>query len=108
MGTYLSGADLSGACLDGVSLAAADLRKAVLRGASCVGSRFGSCQLDFADFRGADLTDAALDTADSISGADFNGCQGLDPTRQALLSRGAQELDCWNPLTRSNTRSSLS
>ena len=56
----------------------------------------------------ADLTDAALDTADSISGADFSGCQGLEPSRQALLSRGAQELDCWNPLTRSNTRSSLS
>ena len=108
MGAYLSGADLSGACLDGISMAAADLRKAVLRGSSCVGTRFGSCQLDFTDFRGADLTDAALDTAESIRGADFSGSQGLDPTRQALLSREAKELDCWNPLTRSNTRSSLS
>ena len=72
-----------------------------------MGSRFGSCQLDFADFRGADLTDAALDTAESIRGADFSGSQGLDLNAASLLSREAQELDWLNPLTRSNTRNSL-
>ena len=72
MGTYLSGADLSGALLDGVSLAGSDLRFATLRGAMCRATRFGTSQLDLADFRGADLQDAALDSVESIKGADFS------------------------------------
>ena len=107
MGAYLSGADLSGALLDGVRFTGSDLRHAVLRGALCRGSRFGGCQLDFADFRAADLTDAGLETAESLQGADFSGCIGLQPQIPALLSRPYKELDCWNPLTRSHTRDGL-
>ena len=108
MGTYLSGADLSGAVLDGVWLAGADLRRTVMRGASCVGTRFGNAQLDFADLRGAQLQDAQLDSVESIRGADFSAAVGLESIRAQLLGREAHELDCWNPLTRSTTRESLS
>lgn len=108
MGTYLSGADLSGALLDGVRLAGADLRRTVMRGASCIGTRFGTAQLDFADLRGAQLEDASLENVESIRGADFSAAQGLDSSRAQLLSRESNELDCWNPLTRSTTRDSLS
>ena len=107
MGAYLSGSDLSGAILDGVRLVGSDLRDAILRGAMCRGTRFGTCQLDGADFRGADLTDASLDGAESIKGADFSLCTGLKAQRDLLLSRPYEELDCWNPLTRSTTRESL-
>ena len=107
MGTYLSGYDLSGAILDGVRLAGADLRSAVLRGASCMGTRFGNAQLDFADFRGAELTDASLENIESIRGADFSGAHGVEAFRSELLRREPEELDCWNPLTRSTTRLSL-
>ena len=107
MGAYLSGADLSGALLDGVSLAGADLRHATLRGAMCRATRFGTSQLDMADFRGADLSDAALDAVESIKGADFSLCSGMDQQLTALLNRGAIELDHWNPLTRCTTRKSL-
>ena len=107
MGTYLSGSDLSGAILDGVRLAGADLRQAVLRGASCLGTRFGNAQLDFADLRGAELTDASLENVESLRGADFTGAQGVDAFRGTLLQREPAELDAWNPLTRSTTRSSL-
>ena len=55
MGAYLSGSDLSGALLDGVSLAGADLRSATFRGAMCRGTRFGTCEMDMADLRGANL-----------------------------------------------------
>ena len=107
MGAYLSGADLSGALLDGVRLVGSDLRHAVLRGAMCRGTRFGTCQLDQADFRGADLSEAGLDTAESIKGTDFSLTTGLGSQRDALLARPYEELDCWNPLTRSTTRDSL-
>ena len=107
MGAYLSGADLSGALLDGVRLVGSDLRHAVLRGAMCRGTRFGTCQLDQADFRGADLSDAGLDTAESIKGTDFSLATGLGTQRDALLARPYEELDCWNPLTRNTTRDSL-
>ena len=107
MGAYLSGADLSGALLDGVRFTGSDLRNATLRGASCRGTRFGTCQLNFADFRGADLTDAALETAESIQGADFSLSVGLAAQAEALLTRDHQELDCWNPITRNHTRSTL-
>ena len=107
MGAYLSGADLSGALLDGVRFTGSDLRHAILRGALCRGARFGGCQLDFADFRAADLSDAALDTAESIQGADFTGCIGLAEQRNGLLNRPYKELDCWNPLTRAHTRDGL-
>jgi len=63
--------------------------------------------MDFADLRGADLTGAALDTVESIRGADFTGAQGLETLRSNLLGRDMRELDCWNPLTRSTTRDSL-
>jgi hypothetical protein len=107
MGTYLSGADLSGALLDGVSLAGSDLRFATLRGAMCRATRFGTSQLDLADFRGADLQDAALDSVESIKGADFSHCSGLNDQITTLLNRSAMELDHWNPLTRGTTRTSL-
>ena len=100
MGAYLSGADLSGALLDGVSLAGSDLRFATLRGAMCRATRFGTSQLDLADFRGADLQDAALDSVESIKGADFSHCSGLNEQITTLLNRSAMELDHWNPLTR--------
>ena len=108
MGAYLSGADLTGGLLDGVSLAGADLRHATLRGAMCRGTRFGTSQLDMADFRGADLQDASLESVESIRGADLSFCTGLEPQVVAsLLSRDAQELDHWNPLTRGTARISL-
>ena len=108
MGAYLSGADLTGGLLDGVSLAGADLRHATLRGAMCRGTRFGTSQLDMADFRGADLQEASLESVESIRGADFSFCTGLEPQDVAsLLSRDAQELDHWNPLTRGTARISL-
>jgi hypothetical protein len=88
-------------------LVGADLRFAVLRGASCVGASFSGCQLDFADFRAADLSSARLEGAESLAGADFSGCVGLDAERPALLSRPYKELDTWNPLTRKTTRTSL-
>tara|TARA_B100000902_G_scaffold323884_1_gene317858 strand:- start:306 stop:806 length:501 start_codon:yes stop_codon:yes gene_type:complete len=107
MGAYLSGADLSGALLDGVRLVGSDLRRAVLRGAMCRGTRFGGCQLDQADFRGADLSEASLEGAESIKGADFSMTIGLGSQRDTLMARPYDELDCWNPLTRSTTRDSL-
>ena len=107
IGAYLSGSDLSGALLDGVSLAGADLRSAILRGAMCRETRFGTSELDMADFRGANLRGANLDNVESIRGADFTLCTGLDEQVQKLLSRSNYELDCWNPLTRSTTRTSL-
>ena len=107
MGAYLSGSDLSGAILDGVRLVGSDLRDAILRGAMCRGTRFSTCQLDRADFRGADLTDAGIDGAESIKGADFSLTIGLGAQRDALLARPYEELDCWNPLTRKTTRDSL-
>ena len=107
LGAYLSGADMSGALLDGVSLAGADLRYVTLRGAMCRGARFGTCELDMADLRGANMEGAALDAVGSIKGADFSFCLGLEAQIDALLSRSAHELDCWNPVTRCSTRSSL-
>ena len=107
MGAYLSGTDLSGAQLDGVSLAGSDMRSAVLRGAMCRGARFGTSELDMADLRGADLHDAALDAVQSIKGADFSHCLGLEDQLSTLLTRPITELDCWNPLTRCTTRDSL-
>ena len=107
IGAYLSGSDLSGALLDGVSMAGADLRSAILRGAMCRETRFGTSELDMADFRGANLCGANLDNVESIRGADFTLCTGLDEQIQKLLSRSNHELDCWNPLTRSTTRASL-
>ena len=107
MGAYLSGADLSGAILDNISLAGADLRHSILRGAMCRGTRFGTSELNLADLRGADLTEANLETLESIKGTDFSMCKGMAPHIAALLDRPAIELDHWNPLTRSTTRSSL-
>ena len=108
LGSYLSGADLSGAILDGVSLAGSDLRSANLRGAMCRGTRFGTCEMQMTDMRGADLENAALDTVESIKGADFSLCSGLEKAQiEALLARAVEELDCWNPHTRATTRSSL-
>jgi len=107
MGAYLSGTDLSGGCLHSVRIAGADLRHAFLRGALCEEVRFFSCQLDFVDFRHADLTNSDFTTADSIRGADFSGASLLPETRTSLLSRNFHELDCWNPLTRRTTRESL-
>ena len=107
LGAYLSGADMSGALLDGVSLAGADLRCVTLRGALCRGARFGACELDMADLRGANMEGAALDAVESIKGADFSFCLGLEAQIDALLSRSVRELDCWNPITRSTTRASL-
>ena len=65
------------------------------------------CQLDFADFRGADLTKADLLSAESIRGADFSLSYGLETQAPKLLERGYYELDCWNALTRQNTRETL-
>ena len=108
MGAYLSGADLSGAILDNISLAGADLRYSILRGAMCRGTRFGTSELNMADLRGADLTEANLETIESIKGSDFSMCKGMAPHIQRFLERSALELDHWNPLTRSTTRSSTS
>lgn len=107
MGAYLSGADLSGACLRGARLAGADLRYALLRGALCEETRFLNCQLDYVDFRCADLNNVDLSSAGCVSGADFSGAIYLDALRESLLGRSFQELDCWNPLTRRTTRESL-
>ena len=107
LGAYLSGTDLSGAILDNVSLAGSDLRSATMRGTMCRNTRFGTCEMDLVDLRGADLEGAALDTVQSIKGADFSFCRGLENQVDALLARSAMELDCWNPYTRSTTRSSL-
>jgi len=107
MGAYLSGADLSGACLRGARLAGADLRHALLRGALCEETRFLNCQLDYVDFRCADLNNVDLSGAGCVRGADFSGAIYLDALRTSLLGRSFQELDCWNPLTRRTTRESL-
>jgi len=107
MGAYLSGANLSGACLRGARLAGADLRHALLRGALCEGTRFLNCQLDYVDFRYAELNNADISSAGSIRGADFSGAINLDALRASLLGRPFKELDCWNPLTRRTTRESL-
>ena len=64
--------------------------------------------MQMADMRGCDLEQASLDTAESIKGADFSFCTGLEQEQiEALLARDAEELDCWNPLTRTTTRKSL-
>jgi len=108
MGAYLSGCDLSGAVLDGARFAGADLRFAKMQGCSCVGTRFTGSQLQQADFRAADLTCALLDRAESIQGADFSQATGMDKMQLAnLLTRSHIELDCWNPLTRQATRTTL-
>ena len=107
MGAYLSGSDLSGALLDGVSLAGADLRSAIMRGAMCRNTRFGTSELNMTDLRGANLQGANLENVESIKGADFTLCTGLGEQVQHLLKRPSAELDCWNPLTRSTTRTSL-
>ncbi len=107
MGAYLSGANLSGACLRGARLAGADLRHALLRGALCEETRFLNCQLDYVDFRYAELNNVDLSSAGSIRGADFSGAIYLDALRASLLGRSFKELDCWNPLTRRTTRESL-
>ncbi len=107
MGAYLSGADLSGALLDEISLAGADLRYSILRGAMCRGTRFGTSELNMADLRGADLTDANLDTLESIQGTDFSMCKGMNSSIKQLLERPAIELDHWNPFTRNTARKSL-
>ncbi|MCP9887979.1 pentapeptide repeat-containing protein [Cyanobium sp. ATX 6A2] len=108
MGAYLSGCDLSGAVLNGARFVGADLRFAKLQGCHCVGARFGGSQLNQADLRAAEFTDAALDRAESIQGADFSLTTGIAMEQlENLLSRAHTELDCWNPLTRETTRSSL-
>jgi len=107
LGAYLSGADLSGSVLSGVSFVGADLRLANFRGAFCRQARFGTAQLNGADFRGADLSEADLSRCESIQGADFSLCIGLGEQAVELLNRDTLELDTWNPLTRSHTRSSL-
>jgi uncharacterized protein YjbI with pentapeptide repeats len=63
--------------------------------------------MDLVDLRGADLEGAALETVESVKGADFSLCSGLGAQIGALLSRSPHELDCWNPFTRSTTRASL-
>lgn len=108
MGAYLSGCDLSGAVLDGARFVGADLRFAKLQGSRCVGARFAGSQLHQADLRAADLTDAALESAESIQGADFTFSTGIDKEQlRNLLTRAHTELDCWNPFTRQTTRASL-
>lgn len=108
MGAYLSGCDLSGAVLDGVRFVGADLRFAKLHGSRCVGARFTGSQLNQADLRGAELSDAVLETAESVQGADFSLTAGITKQQlENLLSRPHIELDCWNPQTRQTTRGSL-
>ena len=107
LGAYLSGADLSGSVLDDVSFVGADLRLASFKGAHCHRARFGTAQLDGVDFRGADLTDADIVSCETIKGADFSLCIGITELAREFLQRDAIELDSWNPLTRSHTRSSL-
>ena len=108
MGAYLSGCDLSGAVLDGARFVGADLRFAKMQGSRCIGARFTGSQLQQTDFRAANLTEAILDGAESIKGADFSQATGLDKIQLAnLLTRSHIELDCWNPLTRQATRTTL-
>jgi len=108
MGAYLSGCDLSGAVLDGARFVGADLRFAKMQGSRCIGARFTGSQLQQADFRAANLADAILDGAESIKGADFSQATGLDKMQLAnLLTRSHIELDCWNPLSRQTTRTTL-
>ncbi|MCP9904339.1 pentapeptide repeat-containing protein [Cyanobium sp. BA5m-21] len=108
MGAYLSGCDLSGAVLDGTRFVGADLRFAKLQGCRCIATRFTGSQIQQADFRAADLTEAILDGAESIQGADFSQVTGLDKKQLTnLLTRSHMELDCWNPLTRQATRTTL-
>lgn len=108
MGAYLSGCDLSGAVLEGARFVGADLRFAKMQGCRCRGARFTGSQLQQADFRAADLTEAALDGAESIQGTDFSQTSGMDQVQLAnLLTRSHIELDCWNPLTRQATRQTL-
>ena len=107
LGAYLSGTDLSGSVLDNVSFVGADLRLASFKGARCHKARFGNAQLDGADFRGADLSEADIANCETIKGADFSLCVGIDAVTADFLQRDAIELDTWNPLTRSHTRSSL-
>ena len=108
MGAYLSGCDLSGAVLDGARFVGADLRFAKMQGSRCISARFTGSQLQQTDFRAANLTEAILDGAESIKGADFSQATGLDKIQLAnLLTRSHIELDCWNPLTRQATRTTL-
>lgn len=108
MGAYLSGCDLSGSVLNGTRFVGADLRFASLKGCQCVGARFTGSQLNQADLRAAVFTDAALDNAESIQGADFSLTTGIDMEQlKNLLSRKHTELDYWNPITRETTRNSL-
>ena len=108
MGAYLSGCDLSGAVLDGARFVGADLRFAKMQGSRCIGARFTGSQLQQTDFRAANLTEAILDGAESIKGADFSQATGLDKIQLAnLLTRSHIELDYWNPLTRQTTRTTL-
>lgn len=88
-------------------MAGADLRHSILRGAMCRGTRFGTSELNMADLRGADLTEANLENIESIQGCDFSMCKGMTSHVERLLERSSQELDHWNPLTRSTTRTSL-
>lgn len=108
MGAYLSGCDLSGAVLDGARFVGADLRFAKMQGCRCIGTRFTGSQLQQTDFRAANLTESILDSAENIQGADFSQTSGMDKIQLArLLTRSHIELDCWNPLTRQATRTTL-
>jgi Pentapeptide repeats (8 copies). len=79
-----------------------------MQGCRCIATRFTGSQLQQADFRAADLTEAILDGAESIQGADFSQVTGMDKKQLAnLLTRSHIELDCWNPLTRQATRATL-
>jgi uncharacterized protein YjbI with pentapeptide repeats len=79
-----------------------------MQGCRCVGTRFTGSQLQQADFRAADLTEAILEGSESIQGADFSQATGMDKLQLAnLLTRSHIELDCWNPLTRQATRATL-
>jgi uncharacterized protein YjbI with pentapeptide repeats len=94
--------------LDGARFVGADLRFAKMQGCRCVGTRFTGSQLQQADFRAADLTEAILEGSESIQGADFSQATGMDKLQLAnLLTRSHIELDCWNPLTRQATRATL-
>ena len=90
-----------------MSFVGADLRNASFKGACCKRVRFGTSQLDLADFRGADLENADFETADSIKGADFSYCKNFETMTTILLTRSSDQLDHWNPITRQTTRVSL-
>ena len=94
---------LASGSLDG----AVDARGADWRGVTVEKGDLRGANLCRADFRGADLSEAGLESAESIKGADFSLTKGLNGQRDALLARPFEELDCWNPLTRSTTRDSL-